>query len=185
LWGMFRPPSTAPFKALLDVCLSRTTTGARIFGALKGAVDGGLNIPHNSKRFPGTEIDGKEVKANAETHKKYIFGGHVSDYMKKLEEEDEGEFKRQFSRYIKAKLKADDLAGLYAKAHAAIRKAPFAKRDPLERGRFGSRSAAKAAPAGGFPKKLYKPTAISVKQRKSRIRQKLLAAGAVPLFDKL
>lgn len=27
----------APFKALLDVGLARTTTGARIFGALKGA----------------------------------------------------------------------------------------------------------------------------------------------------
>jgi len=30
----------------LDVGLKRTTTGAKIFGALKGAVDGGLNIPH-------------------------------------------------------------------------------------------------------------------------------------------
>jgi len=45
----------APFKALLDVGLARTTTGARVFGALKGAVDGGLHVPHNSKRFPGTE----------------------------------------------------------------------------------------------------------------------------------
>merc|ERR1712110_1317694 len=29
-----------PFKALLDVGLARTSTGARIFSALKGAVDG-------------------------------------------------------------------------------------------------------------------------------------------------
>ena len=34
------------FRCFLDVGLARTTTGARIFGALKGAVDGGLNIPH-------------------------------------------------------------------------------------------------------------------------------------------
>jgi large subunit ribosomal protein L5e len=34
------------FQAFLDVGLKRTTTGAKIFGALKGAVDGGLNIPH-------------------------------------------------------------------------------------------------------------------------------------------
>lgn len=33
-----------PFKVLLDVGLTRTTTGARIFGALKGAVDGGLDV---------------------------------------------------------------------------------------------------------------------------------------------
>ena len=42
-----------PFKALLDVGINRTTTGARIFGALKGACDGGINVPHKTKRFPG------------------------------------------------------------------------------------------------------------------------------------
>jgi large subunit ribosomal protein L5e len=80
------PEDKAPFKALLDVGLARTTTGARVFGALKGAVDGGLNVPHNGKRFPGTEVDGKEVKTNPETHKKYITAGHVAEYMKKLQE---------------------------------------------------------------------------------------------------
>lgn len=34
------------FRCYLDVGLMRTTTGARVFGAMKGAVDGGLNIPH-------------------------------------------------------------------------------------------------------------------------------------------
>ena len=34
------------FRCFLDVGLARTTTGARIFGAMKGAVDGGLDIPH-------------------------------------------------------------------------------------------------------------------------------------------
>ena len=34
------------FRANLDVGLTRTSTGARVFGALKGAVDGGINIPH-------------------------------------------------------------------------------------------------------------------------------------------
>jgi large subunit ribosomal protein L5e len=42
-----------PFMAVLDVGLRRTTTGARVFGALKGAVDAGLYIPHSVKRFPG------------------------------------------------------------------------------------------------------------------------------------
>lgn len=36
----------AAFRCYLDVGLNRTTTGARVFGALKGAVDGGLEIPH-------------------------------------------------------------------------------------------------------------------------------------------
>ncbi len=34
------------FRCYLDVGLARTTTGARVFGALKGAADGGLDIPH-------------------------------------------------------------------------------------------------------------------------------------------
>jgi large subunit ribosomal protein L5e len=36
----------APFRCFLDVGLSRTSTGARVFGCLKGALDGGLDIPH-------------------------------------------------------------------------------------------------------------------------------------------
>ena len=39
------------FRCYLDVGLARTTTGARIFGAMKGAVDGDLNIPHSVKRY--------------------------------------------------------------------------------------------------------------------------------------
>jgi len=178
------PEDKAPFKALLDVGLARTTTGARVFGALKGAVDGGLNIPHNSKRFPGTELDGKEIKSNAETHKKYIVAGHVGDYMKKLAEDDEDSFKRQFARYIKLKIGADDLEAVYTKAHAAIRKEPFKKRDPLEKGRFLDRKEAKD-PKAKFPKKSYKATPITVQQRKSRIRDKLMASGLMPVFDKL
>jgi len=178
------PEDKAPFKALLDVGLARTTTGARVFGALKGAVDGGLNIPHNSKRFPGTELDGKEIKANAETHKKYITAGHVADYMRKLAEDDEEAYKRQFSRSIKLKIGADDLEAVYTKAHAAIRKDPFQKRGPLEKGRFLDRKEAKD-PKAKYPKKFYKATPITVSQRKSRIRDKLMAVDLVPVFDKL
>jgi large subunit ribosomal protein L5e len=76
-----------PFKAFLDVGLRRTTTGSRVFGALKGASDGGIFIPHSEKRFPGYDAENKTL--DADTLKKYIFGGHVSEYMASLEEEDE------------------------------------------------------------------------------------------------
>lgn len=36
------------FTCYLDAGLARTTTGNKVFGALKGAVDGGLAIPHRS-----------------------------------------------------------------------------------------------------------------------------------------
>ena len=76
-----------PFKCFLDVGLKRTSTGSRVFGAMKGASDGGIFIPHNEKRFPGYDPEAKEL--DAEVLKKYIFGGHVAEYMESLEEEDD------------------------------------------------------------------------------------------------
>ena len=35
-----------PFRAFLDVGLTRTTTGNRVFAALKGTLDGGIDVPH-------------------------------------------------------------------------------------------------------------------------------------------
>ena len=52
-----------PFRAYLDVGLAPTTTGARIFGVMKGAVDGGLAIPHNNRRFPGYDTETKQMDA--------------------------------------------------------------------------------------------------------------------------
>ena len=76
-----------PFKCYLDVGLRRTTTGSRVFGAMKGASDGGIFIPHSQKRFPGYDTETKQLEADV--LKNYIFGGHVADYMKTLEEEDD------------------------------------------------------------------------------------------------
>lgn len=52
-----------PFKCFLDVGLARTSTGARIFGAMKGASDGGIFIPHSEQRFPGYDPEAKELDA--------------------------------------------------------------------------------------------------------------------------
>jgi len=171
-----------PFKALLDVGLQRTTTGARVFGALKGACDGGLNIPHGSRRFPGTTINDKEEKVNAETHRKYIFGGHVADYMSKLKDEDSEAYKKQFGHYLKANIKPEQLEELYATAHKQIREDPSKERGPNERGFFKTRSTPKDAKAV-FPKKRFSRPPISIQQRKGRIRDMLLKRGAKELIQ--
>jgi len=173
--------SNAPFKANLDVGLARTTTGARVFGALKGACDGGLNIPHNPRRFPGTTKDGKEYKTDPDKHKQYIFGGHVADYMRKLSSDDEESYKRQFARYIALKVSADDLENIYKSAHAAIREDPFKARGPLEKGRFSARSTPKEAKE--HKKKYYKPRPMSVLQRVARVKQRLLASGLTQIEE--
>nr|CAB3265727.1 60S ribosomal protein L5 [Phallusia mammillata] len=113
------------FRAYLDIGLARTTTGARIFGAMKGAVDGGLDIPHSNKRFPGYDSESSEF--SAEVHRNHIFGQHVAEYMRSLEGDDEDAYKRQFSQFIKNGITADNVEEMYTKCHAAIREDPTPK----------------------------------------------------------
>ncbi|KAI9812876.1 MAG: 60S ribosomal protein L5 [Pycnora praestabilis] len=115
--------SRRPFKCFLDVGLHRTSTGARIFGAMKGASDGGIFIPHSENRFPGYDIETKEL--DAETLRKYIFGGHIAEYMETLADDDEERYKSQFQGYIDDDIEADGLEELYQEAHKAIREDPF------------------------------------------------------------
>jgi len=170
----------APFKALLDVGLARTTTGARIFGALKGATDGGIDVPHNDHRFPGSKREGKEWSTSPETHKKYIFGGHVAAYMKQLHDEDEEHYARQFKRYQDAGITHDKLEKIYKDAHAAIRKEPTKPRGDLELGFFKTRAKAADKNAKHVHKK-YNRTKLALKQKQSRITQILTHREVKPI----
>src|SRR3569833_1335559 len=114
-----------PFKAFLDVGLHRTSTGARVFGAMKGASDGGILVPHNEKRFPGYDIESSEL--DAETLKKYIFGGHVAEYMESLADDDEERYKSQIQHYINDEVEGEGLEELYTEVHLKIREDPFLK----------------------------------------------------------
>lgn len=142
------------FKCYLDVGLARTSTGARIFGCLKGAVDGGLVIPHSEKRFPGYDNEAGEF--NAEVHRDHIFGKHVANYMDFLQENDEEAFKRQFSKFTESGVTAASMQSMYEKAHAAIRENP----EPLEK------------VEKTVAHKRYRRTKLSLAQRKDRVRQK-------------
>jgi hypothetical protein len=51
-----------------------------LFVIMQGALDGGLDIPHGEKRFAGFKKDEKQL--DAEVHRKYIYGGHVAEYMR-------------------------------------------------------------------------------------------------------
>ncbi|KAJ0973037.1 hypothetical protein J5N97_020996 [Dioscorea zingiberensis] len=130
--------SRRPFRALLDVGLLRTTTGNRVFGALKGALDGGLDIPHSDKRFAGFKKDDKQL--DAEVHRNYIFGGHIASYMRSLLEDEPEKYQTHFSEYIKRGIEADNMEEMYKKVHAAIRADPTAvkstKEPPKEHKRY-------------------------------------------------
>jgi len=111
-----------PFKALLDVGLARTTTGTRIFGVVKGAVDGGLHVPHSNRRFVG--YDEEKNKFDPKVLRNYIYGKHVSEYMEEVKDEEPKRYEKIFSRYIKEKITPDSLEKIYKDAHQAIRKDP-------------------------------------------------------------
>jgi len=145
-----------PFRALLDVGLARTSTGARIFAALKGALDAGVNVPHSESRFRG--FDNVKKEYNVEEARGYIFGQHIADYMNELKDEDEAHYNIHFARYVKHGISPDDLEELYTKVHAAIRKNP----------EHVPKKSTKAA-----EKKRYGRKGLSLAQRKDRIKQKL------------
>lgn len=113
-----------PFLAALDIGLRRATTGAKIFAAMKGAADGGLDIPHSVKRFAGYDDESSEL--DSDTLRKHIFGGHVADYMTTLKEENASKYEKTFSLYIKAGLGPDNLESTWKKVHDAIRAKPEA-----------------------------------------------------------
>jgi len=128
-----------PFKAILDIGLARTTTGARIFGALKGAVDGGIAVPHKPNRFPG--FDSKKGELNAKVHRDRIFGAHVAAYLKDVEaSKKSGEQTTQFSAFAKNKISAGDIEAIYKKAHEEIRKDPM-RRAAKKEAKKGQRKA--------------------------------------------
>jgi large subunit ribosomal protein L5e len=159
--------SRFPFKAVLDVGLARTTTGARIFGVLKGAVDGGIAVPHRPNRFPGFNSDKDAL--DAKVHRDRIFGKHVADYFKQVKEEVAGnpdEKINQFGAMIKAKVNPSDIEGIYKKAHAAIRADPSKK------------AAKKAVKAGkrkeyGQKKQTYAVRTEAAKKKIATLRQRM------------
>merc|ERR1712046_354260 len=162
------------FHALLDVGLKPTTLGSKVFSAMKGAFDGGLEIPHSNEKFYGYD---------AEEHRSRILGGHVQTYMESLQEEEPEEYEAKFSKYIEAGMEADGLEELYLSVHKAIRAnpehVPTEKKKPtgdapkLEKREGGIRY----TDADGN-KKFIQRAKRSLAQRKDRVAQKKAAVLA-------
>ncbi|KAJ0119127.1 hypothetical protein N8I77_002172 [Diaporthe amygdali] len=152
-----------PFKANLDVGLARTSTGARVFGALKGASDGGIFVPHSENRFPGYDIESKEL--DADTLRKYIYGGHVAEYMETLADDDEERYKSQFQKYIDDDIEADGVEDLYTEAHKAIREDPFKK--------YESDAPKKSKDEWKAESKKFRNKKLSYDEKKARVQAKI------------
>jgi len=167
-----------PFKVILDVGLIRTIPGSRVFGILKGAVDGGLMIPHSVKNFPGykePEERGGEYEYDAPAHLERILGNHVQEYMEMLQEEDPERYKVAFAKFIENDIEPDGLEDLYKECHAKIREDPkFEKKEKADI--KNSRHGNKIKTSNGTEYTRFQK--MSCKQRKDRVRQKLESARA-------
>ncbi|MEM3421604.1 MAG: 50S ribosomal protein L18 [Candidatus Hadarchaeum sp.] len=72
-------------EAVLDIGMRHPTKGAKVFAVLKGALDAGLQIPHQEEILPSDErISGEDISAYAESLKK----------------EDERTYMARFSSYL-------------------------------------------------------------------------------------
>lgn len=147
-----------PFKAFLDVGIKRTSTGCKVFAAMKGACDGGLDIPHNEKRYAGYDKDSKEL--DTEVFQKYILGGHVSEYMQDMRDEEPEKYESHFAKYLEADVDPDDLEEFYPTVHEKIREDPAKERKE------------RSKPADA---KSWKQVKLSYEEKKANLKEKLIA----------
>ena len=92
-------------NAILDIGLNPPVYGSRVFSALKGIVDAGVDIPHSDKIFPD------ENRIN---------GTHISDYANLLKENDKELYNKQFSNYIKQKIDPTKIPRLFNDSRTKI-----------------------------------------------------------------
>jgi len=167
-----------PFKCILDVGIRRTTVGARMWGALKGAADGGLHVPHSARNFPGfkpAEEKGTDPEYDAEAHKDRIFGGHVKEYMEMLQEEDPTKYEAHFAKFVSNNIEPEKMEEMYTAAHKQIRENPdfvAAKKKGITWARKGNHVKSSDG------KDVDRSTKLSLKQRREKVRQKIAAAQA-------
>jgi large subunit ribosomal protein L18 len=81
-------------SAVLDIGLHRPVKGSRVFAALKGALDAGLEVPHSPEILP------EEYR---------IRGEHIAKHAAMLKESDPQLFERRFSLYLTRGLDPVDL----------------------------------------------------------------------------
>lgn len=107
-------------KAILDIGLRTPVKGSRVFAALRGVLDAGLEVPHSEEILP----DESRIK-----------GEHIANYAKMLASENPEEYSRRFSEYLANKLKPEELPEHFAKVKEKIIKAFKKEEEKLAKAR--------------------------------------------------
>jgi large subunit ribosomal protein L18 len=91
-------------EAILDIGLRSPIKGARVFAALKGVLDAGVNVPYSEEMLPD---EGR------------IEGKHIAEYAEILASSPEG-YQTRFSKYLKQKLPPEKFTKHFAKVKKDI-----------------------------------------------------------------
>lgn len=94
-------------EAIVDAGLYRSTKGSRIYAAVKGVVDSGLQVPHSKDILPGEDR---------------LTGKHIAAYADKIKKESPEIYNKVFSRYIKNKIVPENLPTHVAEIKSKIGK---------------------------------------------------------------
>lgn len=93
--------------AILDINRYKLTKENRLFAAMKGSIDGGLEIPHDEKVLP---------KVNR------INGSHIAKHAELLQKEDPAKYQSYFSKYISSGVSPEKLVEHFNEVKEAIAK---------------------------------------------------------------
>ncbi len=100
----FKAMANGVDKAFLDIGLHIPSKGTRIFAALKGAVDAGVEVPHSEDILPD---EGR------------ISGKHIADYASQLSSDPEV-YKQKFSKYLSEGSRPEQLSEHFSAVKAKI-----------------------------------------------------------------
>ena len=100
----FKAMANGVDKAFLDIGLHIPSKGTRIFAALKGAVDAGVEVPHSEDILPD---EGR------------ISGKHIADYATQLSSDPEV-YKQKFSKYLSEGSRPEQLSEHFSAVKAKI-----------------------------------------------------------------
>jgi len=91
-------------EAILDIGLHKPVNGSRIYALLKGALDGGLNVPCSADVLP------KEER---------VTGLHIMNYASALSKNHD-DYKKRFSGYLKSSININELNRYFENAKLKI-----------------------------------------------------------------
>jgi large subunit ribosomal protein L18 len=94
-------------SAIMDLNRYKITAENRLLGTMKGAIDAGLEIPHDEKVLPKT---------------KRISGAHIAEYAEQLQKEDPAKYQAYFSKYLSRGIAPEKLEEHFESVKVAISK---------------------------------------------------------------